>query len=466
MIESTQRWAVEEFGRSSFGDRRVTNRLITMAGEMARRPRGRVTEVFLDGAARQGAYGLLEEPKITTEEVAAGIFAACASRSAKHKYVFVAVDGTSLTLVDRAGAKDFGSVGSRKNGARGLKVMNAMALSPQGVPLGLTAQQWWVRPNRRRRKNRDFRLPQQKETHHWLEAIRQSKQVMATHAPATTCWFQLDREGDAWPTLTELGLEDHWFTVRSAQNRRVLSPHGRKSKLRTVLSRLPVQDAFTMEVKGSSRRRGRLGKFTIRSCAVALEVRDKRSGRRSKIDVNVVRVRESGTTPRTEKPIDWILLTNHPVNTSQERRLVVLGYSMRWRIEEMHKTWKSGGCRVEETQLRSTQAVKKWATISAAVAVRIERIKQLSRETPSSPATEEFSDREIRAVALLRFGEDAERQVPKGVVPTIEQLTYWIAELGGYTGKKSSGGPPGSITIGRGLADVRTAAKALKALGL
>jgi len=38
-----------------------------------------------------------------------------------------------------------------------------------------------------------------------------------------------------------------------------------------------------------------------------------------------------------------------------------------------------------------------------------------------------------------------------------------LAELGGYTGK-SSGGPPGTITISRGLAKVRAAADAIAAL--
>ncbi len=39
--------------------------------------------------------------------------------------------------------------------------------------------------------------------------------------------------------------------------------------------------------------------------------------------------------------------------------------------------------------------------------------------------------------------------IPEGV-PSIAQAVRWIADLGGYTGK-SSGGPPGSTTIGRGL---------------
>jgi hypothetical protein len=48
-------------------------------------------------------------------------------------------------------------------------------------------------------------------------------------------------------------------------------------------------------------------------------------------------------------------------------------------------------------------------------------------------------------------------------MPTIAQATLWIAQLGGYTGK-SSGGPPGSITIKRGLDRLRPAALLLDAL--
>jgi hypothetical protein len=41
----------------------------------------------------------------------------------------------------------------------------------------------------------------------------------------------------------------------------------------------------------------------------------------------------------------------------------------------------------------------------------------------------------------------------------------WIADLGGYTGK-GSGGPPGSVTIGRGFARVTAAAAVMEQLDL
>jgi hypothetical protein len=373
------------------------------------------------------------------------------------------VDGTSLTLVDRGGTKDFGSVGSRKYGVRGLKVVNAMVLSPEGVPLGAGAQKWWNRPLRRRRKHRDQLQPAQKETGHWLDVMRDVRRVMGHHAPETRCWFQLDREADAWPTLTEAGMDGHWFTVRASHNRRVRMG-GRRNKLRTVLAKQPVQATSALQVRPAPNRKGRQATMVIRACAITLDFRDKRTGKRFPMSLNVVQIRERGSTPVGEKPIEWTLLTNHPISTRHDLLQVVFGYSMRWRIEELHRTWKSGACRVEETQLRSSSAVIKWATILTAVAVRIERIKQLSRQEPHRPATDEFTPLEIRAVTLLRFGKAAKTKVPKGTIPTIEDVTLWIAELGGYTGRSSSGGPPGSITIGRGLKDVRVTVKALKAL--
>ena len=184
MRSSTQSWAAEEFRHSKIEDVRWRKRLVQMGAQAARRPAGRVTETFGDDAGRQGAYGLLESEVVAPEQVASAIFAASAQRSAAHEFVFCPVDGTSLKLVDHEHRKDFGSIGTHASGARGLKVMNAMLLSPLGIPVGLSAQKWWTRPHRRRRKHRDSLPPERKETGHWLEVIRQTPAGdVATRSP-------------------------------------------------------------------------------------------------------------------------------------------------------------------------------------------------------------------------------------------------------------------------------------------
>jgi hypothetical protein len=431
-----------------------------MAAQGARRPAGRVTESFNDSAGRQGAYGLLESDAVGTAEVAGAMFASSARRSRGQPFVYCAVDGTSLTLTDRARQKGFGSIGSRAAKGRGLKVMNAMLLSPQGVPLGMTAQQWWVRGDRRR-KHRDQLSAHEKETQHWLDAMVGTRAVMAAHAPDTVCWFQLDREGDAWPVLMDAGLGKHWFTVRACRDRRVILENGERGYLRDVLAQQPVIRQYPLAIRGAPKRSARTANLAVRACKVVLDLRDKKTKKRFPLEINVVQVVEQGTTPPGEKPIKWTLLTNRKIECGQDLQDVIAGYSMRWCIEEFHRTWKSGGCRVEETQLRSPEAVIKWATILTAVAVRIERIKKLSREEPQRPAADEYSPLEIRAAALLRFGTAGKARIVAN--PSISDVTTWIAEIGGYTGPKSSGGPPGAIVIARGLKDVRAAAKALAA---
>ncbi|WP_306817904.1 IS4 family transposase, partial [Archangium lipolyticum] len=79
------------------------------------------------------------------------------------------------------------------------------------------------------------------------------------------------------------------------------------------------------------------------------------------------------------------------------------------------------------------------------VAVRIERLKRLAREAPELPADVELSRWEIRGLQLRYDTQGLRRED----MPNIAQAVLWIARLGGYS--KSSGGPPGSITIGRGL---------------
>lgn len=461
-IASAATWAQDEFGKAEVEDARWRRRLVLVAEQAARRPGGKVTEVISGSAERQGAYGLLESGAVAASAIAKGMFRACAERCAGERFVFCPTDGSSLTLVDRA-KKKFGPVGSRNFGIQGLKVISVLAVSANGVPLGLTGQAWWTRSPEPPKRHRHYRKPEEKESCHWPEAMTQTREVMRAYAPNTRVWFQLDREGDAWPILQQADADQHWFTVRGAYDRRVLLPSGKKTYLRTLVDNQRVVSRYDLAVAPGPKRQARTARMEIRACRAILDFRNKRTDRHFSKTLNVVLARERGTTPRGEKPIEWLLLTNRPVGTAEELDQIVFGYSQRWRIEEFHRSWKSGVCRVEESQLRSSEAAIKWATILAAVATRVERLKLLSRREPDRPATDEFSAVELRALKLLRFGKSGNKDGSRAPVPTLSEATLWLAQLGGYTGK-SSGGPPGSVTLGRGLTQLQAAARALEAL--
>src|SRR5262249_35413397 len=143
--------------------------------------------------------------------------------------------------------------------------------------------------------------------------------------------------------------------------------------------------------------------------------------KRHPLPLQVVWAREVGTTPHGEKPLNWRLLTNHPVDTLAQAQLVIDQYAKRWRIEEVHKTWKSGGCGIESSQLHTEAAVRKWSTLLFTVAVRVERIKYLARTCPDEPASVELSSAEIRALILLKRKHKKRTETIPDTMPTIAQ---------------------------------------------
>ena len=435
-----------------------------MAERAVERPGGKVTEVFTDRAERQGAYDFLENDAIHDRDILASIRAATVGRATESPGpTHVIVDGTSVQVVDRARTKDFGGVGSTANGASGLKVVNAYAVDREGVPIGLVDQQWWARGRLKKRRDCLRRPLDAKETRHWVEAIGVAS--AALRGASVPGWFQVDREGDRFWILHALHRSGQEFTVRSTYGHRWVrvGDSDRLRRLDRVARRGRVRRVQWLAVTGRQHRRARTARLEVRTARVRLDMTESFTGERLDLPVHVVEVREIGTVPRGESPIHWRLLTTHTIETEADVRDVVAGYALRWRVEELHRAWKSAVCRIEDTQLRTAARVTKWATIMVAVAARAERLKNLSRASPKKAASVELSADEIAALLLLKRRERRRTETIPDDVPCLEDAVRWIAELGGYTGK-SSGGPPGTVTIRRGLERVTITAAALEAL--
>jgi hypothetical protein len=463
-----EEWAEQEFGRAELGDSRRRARLVQVAARAAENPSGKLSEVFSCARELDAAYDFIERDHTRVERLEATVGRASARKCPTTGFVPVAVDGSSASIVDGTGKKGLGRIGTDAAGALGLKVISALAVDSAGATIGLLAQSWWARakaPSRTRRQKeaeRARRRPEQKEVRHWLEAIELS--VERLDEVGAHGWFQLDREGDAWPMLLGLAQSGHRFTVRSAWDRLVHALGHDKQYLRALIASTPTLGSYELDVPARHGRCAHQAHMVMHAAQVTLSLRDKRTKKRTPLLVQVVWVHEVGTSLPGSKPLDWMLLTNAPIDSVENVRRVVLGYSTRWRIEEFHKTWKSGACHVEDTQLRSRNAIIRWATILAVVATRIERLKRLARTEPERPACDELTPVEIEVLVVLKRRDKRRTEhVPKDVMPTMAQAVCWMAELGGYTGK-SSGGPPGAITIGRGLERLKTSVQAVLAM--
>jgi hypothetical protein len=399
----------------------------------------------------------LENDAISSSELSRASLLATANRCFGEEFIFVPIDGTSLSLRDRCDAKDLGIINTTV-GARGLQVMSAIAVGRDGTPLGLCGQQFWARRDRVGLKRHDYdnRDVDKKETQRWLDAMAAVREAFAIEAPETRTWFQLDRGGDAWPVLLDAIEHGDLLTVRAAQNRRLVDGY-----LWNRLRRTEPQASYVLQVPTGVDRTARTACMQIQYAPVSIAARDRRSAQHRRLDLYAVRVIEVGTTPRAEAPIEWLLLTTAPVRNVTDALAVVDGYASRWRIEEFHKTWKTGACRIEDSQLEARDHIVRFAVISAAVAMRIQRLTQLARTTPDEPATVEFSRAEIDATILLREPKDVKR----GDTPTVGEVVRWLADLGGFMGpspkNKTATRKPGAIVIARGLEQIEPVATLL-----
>lgn len=454
-------WAQEEFGQANLGDARRTKRLISMAESAAQFPSGKLTEVFQQSADRQGAYKFVENEAIHSEAIAEATGRTCAKRCKNESFVYVVIDGSTVRLTDRAGTKDYGAVGSFAHGARGIQVITALALDSDGVPIGVSALTWWNRLEKvyTCSKSRGYG---EKEVRYWGETIRTTCARFNEEAPNCRLWFIIDREADSLDMLLDLKETTHYFTVRATQNRRVQTNYDDPEYVYDKLApRRTRKGSYTLNVSAAHGRTARTARMSIHFAEVTLRLRKPGSGQIQEFPVNAIYVRETSKVPENEDPIEWLLYTNYPIKALEDALLVVQGYMNRWHIEDYHRCWKSGVCNIESTQLQTTKTVKIWGTIMATIAARAERIKHLAREKPTLPAIEEFSATEIEALTLLKRKRKKKNEVIPDEPPTIATIVLWIAEIGGYTGK-SSGGPPGSTTIARGLERLQLAAELLR----
>jgi hypothetical protein len=452
-------WAEEEFGRAELGNKQRTRRIVGMAEMLLERPGGTVTRVFPKGPQRQGAYKALENGLIRAEELELTRNVACAERMQElGGLVVVPVDKMSIQLSDREGVRNFGSVGNRTCGTRGVQAITGLALDAEGAPLGVAHQMMWPRseepspkrrPGKNRKRERDRRPPSERESAYWVEVMRRIHELTVEHAPNAREWFQLDREADFWGVhmlVAELGV---LATVRLNREHVVRDTKGEKSSLKAWLRSRPIERWLELTIPAHDGRPQRTAQLSLR--LGQLRMRLPVPGGPRWVDMSIVYIDES-LRPNAKDRIQWILGTTYPVHNVDDALVVLENYKRRWRIEDFHRAWKSGACDIETSQLQSFSVFRRWAILTSSMAARAEHIKHYSREYPEAPATKVYTQDEIDTVIAwrLKTSPKAENPYRPGDVPPLGLFTRWVAELGGYM-KSSKAPPPGTVTIMRGL---------------
>jgi len=435
------KWAELEFGEIELGDKRRTKRLIKLAKERVEKPNGSIAESCGSKAGTKAAYRLLDDEDIEADAIQSGHQRATVKRLAGEKIILAVQDTTQLKYTSHRATQGLGYLQDLSH--QGMLVHTTLVVNPQRVPYGIIQQQVWVRPVEEYQKHhrRKERVTDEKESQKWLTSLGAAARLQA-ELPESRVVSIGDSEADVYDLFWEAAKLEQDLLVRASVDRRVDHPERR---LWEHVKSQEKAGEITIEVPRQAGKKARKAVLEIRYCQVRLRPPQRRYQEELPvISLWAVLAREE-VPPSGEEAIEWLLLTTVAVNSLADSGERMQWYTCRWVIEMYHKVLKSG-CRVEERQFADLNNLKRYLALDAVIAWRVLYLTLFSRETPNVDCTAILDVPQWQALYCFTHRTKSPPLQP----PTLKEAIFWIAQLGGFLGRKSDG-RPGSMTIWRGL---------------
>lgn len=451
----------EELAEVDLGDPRRNARARAIGDRLAAAPEASLPESMHDRAMLEALYRHLRSDGVSFESLLKSHLGRSAARVAAFPGtpVYAVHDTTACTFGGEAVRDGVGLVNGEEQGFFA-HVTLAVAADGHRTPLGLLGCELWTREGARNLAGR--------ESERWNRAVQAAERAVGG---ARKLIHVADRESDMYELIAEMLASGQRFILRAKQDR-VVEIDGEE---RTYLfdAARETRQSYALEVPVSKRggkrsgalrrvhpdRAARLANLTFAALSVTLRRPRKpvRPGLPDRLSVNVVHVFEVAK-PAGEKPIEWLLLTNEPIETRRQITAVIEGYRTRWTVEEYFKALKTG-CAFEERQLESFRTLSNLLAYSLIVAYAILLLRAMSRSDVELPADALLSADQLVCLRVMTKRKKKE-------LATARQVLDAIAQLGVHL---KSNGPPGWRVLSRGwkrLLDFEAAYQAMKAAGL
>ena len=420
------------------GDRRLNRRARRVVAKLGEKPTLSIPAACGGWRETRAAYRLFDHAAVTAEAVLAPHIACTVERMGAHPRVLCIEDTSELDYTGRPSMQGLGPL--NRETRQGLYLHPTLALTPERLCLGLLGVHRWVRAPGSLGQDKDPNRPlEEKESVRWVDGYRQVNEL-AEQLPNTRLTYVADREADLYDLFVEAPCPESapdWL-VRG-QHDRVLA-HGKT--LRQHLAEAPVLTATTFERPASHGCKARTVHQEIRAVRVILPAPRRPDRTLPEVAITALLASEPHP-PAGEDPVEWLLLTNLPVETPAQALEKLQWYLCRWQIEVYFRILKSG-CRIEKLQLERLQRLEPALAFYLIVAWRVLFLTMLGRDCPEMPCDVVFDQAEWQAVYIV-----SERKPPPETPPTLDRMVRMVAGLGGFLNRKCDGSPgPQTLWVG------------------
>ena len=453
-VDGADHWSVQEIDETAFKDVRLGRRCAELVKRLSAGMGGSIPFACQDWASTKAAYRFLSNPKVEEADILSGHFLATRQRyDACGGPVLLLQDTTEFTYQRR----DPGAVGFTKsvNSGRdkegrlrhhalcGILMHSSLAVTTEGLPLGLSAVKFWNRDKfkgtaRLKRKINPTRVPiEAKESIRWLDNLRQSIGLLGQ---PDRCIHVGDRESDIYELycLTkELGTH---FVVRTVVDR--LAGNGDHT-IAAEMRDAETAGQHVIELRGDA---DDITKVTLDLKHKRIQVLPPigKQKRYPSLSLTIIHAVETNP-PAGRKPIEWKLLTDFEVESCAQVVEKIRWYAMRWKIEVFHKVLKSG-CRAEDAKLRTAERLANLVAMFCIIGWRVLWLTMIARTAPQAHPTLALTTSEITILDQLVSNSGNRGTPPRSLSFYLTKL----ARLGGYLARTNDP-PPGNTVIWRGL---------------
>lgn len=439
--ERATNWSEQEFRDVQLADARLNKRIIKLAEQLGAQPQAFINQACEDWADTKAAYRFFDNEKVQAERILSAHSRRVVERMQEHRLVLAIQDTTELDYTAHPQTDGLGPIGNDRETVQGLLMHTTLAVTEQGLPLGLLTQQIWARPPGTRRQPYERRQVaiEDKESRKWLEALKQTVAAAAVQVVSIG-----DREADIYEFLLEAENQQAAYVVRASCDRRLM---GEAACLWEKLARCRVRGAVEVEVAAKKNEAARTAQVEVRF--KRLQLRPPQRLKKVRMEgwkpvwVYAVYVKEKAA-PAGVSQLEWMLLTNVAVTGFADAVERVKWYGQRWQIEVYFKVLKSG-CRVEKSLLATGERLKRYLALMSIVAWRLFWMSHINRQYPAASCTTVLAEHEWQALYSRLHKTTLLPERP----PSVREAVRGIARLGGFLGRKGDG-EPGVTVIWRG----------------
>jgi hypothetical protein len=448
-------WIETELAACPLPDQRLRQRLQQLLQQFSSGLGESIPFACQDWANTKAAYRFLSNPKVNEEAILAGHFAATQTRfAATDTPILILHDTTEFTFARKnpaaIGIVHLSRLGRPPKDGRkrhypvcGILMHSSLAVSTEGLPLGLAAIKFWSRSefkgtNALKRKINPTRVPiEVKESFRWLENVRQST---ALFGEPSRCVHIGDRESDIYELFCTAQQAGTHFLLRTCVDR--LAQDG-SCTVSTVMKPVRVKGLHRVWVKD---RKGNWSEAVLQIKYRRLRVLPPIGKQKQypALTLTVIHAQEQAR-PAGRDRIDWKLITNLPVRSRSDAIAKLGWYAMRWKIEMFHKVLKSG-CQAQQSKLRTADRLANLLSVFCLLSWRIFWLTMLNRTAPEASPLLALTPLEIDLLDHLvkDKGESTQR------VKSLSAYLTKVARLGGYLARAQDA-PPGNLVMWRGL---------------